>query len=71
MSAVPARVHAGGCGRGGVAAYPLEQLVEEVGYVAYHYHWAHDDIMSLEHAERRRWVGAISALNQRINEGAT
>jgi len=24
--------------------------------------------MTLEHAERRRWVGEISRLNERINE---
>jgi hypothetical protein len=42
-------------------------LVEEVAFVAYHFHWAHNEVMNLEHAERRRWVAAISALNERMN----
>jgi hypothetical protein len=35
--------------------------------VAYHFHWSHPDVMGLEHAERRRWVQEISAINQRLN----
>jgi hypothetical protein len=41
-----------------------------VAFIAYHFHWSLDDIMSLEHADRRRWVEGISHLNQRVNEGA-
>lgn len=48
--------------------YPLDQLVEEVAFLAYHFHWAHDDVMALEHGDRRRWVGAVSSLNERMNE---
>jgi hypothetical protein len=39
-----------------------------VAFIAYHFHWPHDQIMHLEHGDRRRWVQQISALNQRINE---
>jgi len=35
--------------------------------VAYHFHWAHDEVMGLEHAERRRWVTEISAINREMN----
>jgi hypothetical protein len=42
-------------------------LVEEVAFVAYHFHWPHAEVMSLEHAERRRWVAAISGINERMN----
>jgi hypothetical protein len=48
-------------------SYPLDRLVEEVAFVAYHFHWPHDEVMALEHADRRRWVGEISALNERMN----
>ena len=48
-------------------SYPLDRLVEEVAFVSYHFHWPHDDVMALEHADRRRWVGEISALNERMN----
>ncbi len=44
-------------------------LYEEVAFVAYHFHWLLDSVMNLEHADRRRWVAEISAINQRINDG--
>jgi hypothetical protein len=56
------------CALGGVVGYPLDQLNEEVAFIAYHFHWPHDQIMNLEHRDRRRWVSQISTLNQRINE---
>lgn len=49
-------------------SYPLDQLVEEVAFIAYHFHWPHEEIMVLEHLDRRRWVEAISTINQRMNE---
>jgi hypothetical protein len=48
--------------------YEIEQLFEEVAYVAYHLHWPMEEILNLEHADRRRFVGQISAINQRLNE---
>jgi len=51
-----------------VVGYPVNQLTEEVAFIAYHFHWPHDQIMNLEHRERRDWVKQISALNQRMNE---
>jgi hypothetical protein len=41
-----------------------------VAFIAFHFHWSLDEIMALEHAERRRWVAEISRLNQRMNEEA-
>jgi len=35
--------------------------------LAYHFHWAPEAVLNLEHNERRRWVEEISAINQRIN----
>jgi hypothetical protein len=35
--------------------------------VAYHFHWPQVEIMALEHAERRRWVQEISAINRQVN----
>jgi len=48
--------------------YPLDALHEEVAFVAFHFHWPPDQIMSMEHAERRRWVSEISAINRELNE---
>lgn len=53
---------------GGVLGYPLAQLTEEVAFIAYHFHWSHQEVMCLEHEERRQWVSEISAMNRRMNE---
>ncbi|MEI7555264.1 MULTISPECIES: DUF6760 family protein [Candidatus Chlorohelix] len=50
-----------------MVCYPSEQLYEEVAYIAYYFHWSADEIMALEHAERRRWVEQISWINDRLN----
>ena len=50
--------------------YPLDRLYEEVAYVSYHLHWSYEQVMHLEHHERRRWVAEIAKINRRINEGA-
>jgi hypothetical protein len=42
-------------------------LYEEVAFVAYHFHWAPEVIVNLEHKDRIRWVKEISAINERIN----
>ncbi|RKT55330.1 DUF6760 family protein [Saccharothrix australiensis] len=49
--------------------YAAERLLQEVAYVAYHFHWAREEILDLEHHERRRWVGEIARINTRVNEG--
>ena len=53
---------------GGAIGYPLEQLSEEVAYIAYHFHWPYDQIMGLEHHDRLRWVDEIASINNRLNE---
>ena len=70
MSAVRARLSARVDALGGVIGYPLEPLYEEVAFIAYHFHWPHDQVMNLEHAERRRWVSEISTINSRLSEEA-
>ena len=53
---------------GGIVGYPLERLQEEVAYIAYHLHWSLDEILALEHADRRRWAEEVAAINRRLNE---
>ncbi len=48
-------------------SYPLEKLYQEVAYVAYHFHWPLDEILEMEHKERRVWVEEISNINREIN----
>jgi hypothetical protein len=56
---------------GGVLGYPLDRLHEEVAYIAYHFHWPHQEILDLEHGERQRWVEEIAKINRRLNEGTS
>lgn len=51
-----------------MTGYPPDRLSEEVAYIAYHFHWPHDEIMRMEHGDRRQWVAEIARINQRINE---
>jgi hypothetical protein len=48
---------------------PADRLYEEVSYVAYHFHWALDDILDLEHPVRRRFTTEIGRINQRLSGG--
>jgi hypothetical protein len=46
--------------------------MEEVTFLSYHLHWSHDEVMNIEHRDRRRWATQVSALNDRANaENAT
>ncbi|HKV78334.1 MAG TPA: DUF6760 family protein [Candidatus Sulfotelmatobacter sp.] len=45
----------------------MQTLYEEVAFVAYHFHWAPEVIVNLEHMDRIRWVKEISAINERVN----
>jgi len=46
----------------------LEQVFEEVAYIAYHFHWSPAQILSLEHRDRRQWIDEIARINRRLNE---
>lgn len=48
--------------------YPSGDLYEEVAFIAYYLHWPHEQVMSLEHGERRRWVAEVSRINQQLNQ---
>jgi hypothetical protein len=37
-------------------------------FIAYYLHWPADQILGLEHPERRRWVAEISRINDELNE---
>lgn len=49
-------------------SYPPDQLRGEVAYLAYYFHWPYDQILKLDHLERRRWVEELSRMNERLNE---
>ncbi|NEQ31359.1 MAG: hypothetical protein F6K04_10185 [Leptolyngbya sp. SIO4C5] len=57
----------GGAGPvGGVVSYPSDQLHEEVAYIALHFHWSLEEILSLVNSDRRRWVSEIQAVRQQL-----
>jgi hypothetical protein len=39
-----------------------DRLYGEVAFVAYHFHWPLDDILDLEHIQRRRFIREIERL---------
>jgi len=48
--------------------YAPDELYEEVAYVAYHFHWGLEEILDLEHPDRRRFVAEIARINRRLTE---
>ncbi|MFB9755803.1 DUF6760 family protein [Paenibacillus hodogayensis] len=53
---------------GGITGYPIDKIYEEASFIAYYFHWPHEQIMSLEHRERRRWCEEISKINRNLND---
>jgi hypothetical protein len=47
----------------------MKSLYEEMAFIAHHFHWSHDELMRLEHGERRRWCREISAINRALDGG--
>jgi hypothetical protein len=54
--------------------YATDRLLDEVAYVAYHFHWPQSEILDLEHPDRQRFVEQIgqfkAADSQPVREGA-
>jgi hypothetical protein len=44
---------------GGILTYAADHLLEEVAYVAFHYHWPLDTVLDLEHPDRQRFIEQI------------
>lgn len=49
--------------------YGAERVLEEVSYVAYHFHWPLAEILDLEHPDRQRFVEEIGRINTRVTRG--
>lgn len=43
--------------------YPSERLAEEVAFLSYYFHWPYEQIMALDHHERRHWVTQLSLMH--------
>ncbi|CND49259.1 Uncharacterised protein [Mycobacterium tuberculosis] len=42
--------------------YAPDRLHEEIAYIAFHFHWSREEILNLEHLDRRRYVREIASL---------
>lgn len=51
----------------GVSLYPQERLYQEMAFLAYYLHWSNEDLMELDHWERRRWCREVSAINKKLS----
>ena len=56
---------------GGVVGYPLDRIHEEVAYLAYYLHWQPEDLLEMEHADRRLWVRQVADIHRRAAEAVT
>jgi hypothetical protein len=43
-------------------------LQEEVAYLAYYFHWPLQEILAMEHQDRRQWAAKVAVINRKINE---
>ncbi|MFP2896535.1 DUF6760 family protein [Corallococcus sp. 4LFB] len=68
---MPGRVRGGDQPRGGTLGYPSERLHEEVAFLSYYLHWPYEQVMTLEHRERQRWVSELSRINEQLNRSAS
>jgi len=48
--------------------YAPGRLLEEIAYVAYHLHWSFEELLDLEHPDRRMFVEEIDRLNRLVEE---
>ncbi|WP_367118198.1 DUF6760 family protein [uncultured Clostridium sp.] len=51
-----------------ITSYPIDRIYKEVAFIAYYFHWSHDEVMNMEHRERRRWCDEISKINSDLND---
>ena len=46
-----------------------ELLRREIHYLAYHYHWSEQDILSMSRDKRREYIEILADEMERMNEG--
>jgi hypothetical protein len=50
-------------------APPVAEYYGEMAFIAHHFHWSSETLLTMEHAERRRWCREISAINRTLDGG--
>jgi hypothetical protein len=43
-------------------------MLEEVAYIAYYMHWSLEDILGMEHQDRRQWAEKVANINRKLVE---
>ena len=38
-----------------------------MAFISYYFHWSEENVMCLEHRERRKWCREISGINRELN----
>jgi hypothetical protein len=51
-----------GASAGGVIGYPVDRVYQEVAFLGRYVHWTLAELLSLDHAERQRWVQEVTSL---------
>jgi aromatic ring-cleaving dioxygenase len=49
---------------GGILGYPLGWVYQEVATLSMRVHWTYEDVLNLDHADRRRWIEEILKLER-------
>jgi len=44
-----------------------EELLRQVSFIGYYFHWSEEKILSMPHLERGRYCDEISRINRKIN----
>ncbi|GAU77505.1 hypothetical protein F3D3_2134 [Fusibacter sp. 3D3] len=39
-----------------------------MAFIAYYFHWNHDEVMHMDHRERRKWCDEISVIHKKVND---
>ena len=50
-----------------MTGYPLDKLYEEIAFIAYYFKWSFEEIVNMEHRDRRLWCEQISGINKNLN----
>jgi hypothetical protein len=50
-----------------MTGYPLNKLYEEIAFIAYYFKWSFEEIVNMEHRDRRLWCEQISEINKNLN----
>ena len=39
-----------------------------MSFLFYYFHWSNDEVMNMDHLERRRWCRQVSQINKKLSK---